>query len=312
MTKDTPLVSIVIPTYNRHEKLRRLLVSIHKVTYSNIEIIVVNDFPKDTNYKKIEKDFKKVHFIHNNKELLLAGSRNTGIAYSAGDYILLVDDDNVVSPNIIEELLITFQSKKPSLPVGIVAPITYYLKEPKRIWCAGIKINKFSSFTKIIGRDKIDSGQYNELIKSDGFPNAFMIKREVFRNVGLFNSNLFPIHYDEADFAERVNKKYLIFCQPKAKIWHDIDANNNSGDRARALHCYTSLRAYYCGRNRFIFQRMYSKNWQFILFSLVFNYLVTLYYIKVILFSSKRSINKRLDAILYYLKGVVDGVQLRY
>jgi len=36
---------------------------------------------------------------------------------------------------------------------------------------------------------------------SEDFPNAFIIRREVFSRIGLFNSTLFPIHYDEADFC---------------------------------------------------------------------------------------------------------------
>lgn len=297
---------MVIPTYNRKSKLMRLLKSIAENDYSNLEIIVVDDNSTDGTAEEVKK-IKNVTLIRNDRELLLAASRNIGIKRSNGDYVLIVDDDNILSKELIQKLLEGFNSKTEP-PIGIMAPMMFYFKERSRIWCCGIKIGMISSLTKIIGRDEINVGQYTKLIESQGFPNAFMIKREVFDRVGLFDEKTFPIHYDEADFGERVRKHYKIVCNPQAKIWHDISLPHKIKNKARSLHCYNKIRAYYCGRNRILFHRRHSKKWQFTLFVLFFNWFFAIYYIEVILFGSKKVLRERLKIASYYVKGVLDGL----
>jgi len=306
---DLPFVSVVIPTYNRKGKLIRLIESILQSNYprEKLEIIVVDDASTDGTYEEVRKKFPEVKIIRNEKELFLAGSRNVGIRNSKGESIFLIDDDNIIDKNCILELVRTFGS---SQKIGVVAPIMYYLKAPNRIWCSGIERSMITSLTKIIGRDKMDNGQYKNLIESKDFPNAFMVKREVIKKVGLFDEKTFPIHYDEADFGERVRRAgYKVVCNPKAKIWHGISLPEEVEDKARLFHCHNELRAFYCGKNRIIFHRKYSKWWQFLIFILIFNWLFTLYYLRVILLGSKKPFKGRLKIAKAYLRGVWEGIK---
>ncbi|MBU5689296.1 MAG: glycosyltransferase family 2 protein, partial [Candidatus Aenigmarchaeota archaeon] len=124
-----PLVSVVIPTYNRKEMLIRLIKSIKKSTYKNLEIIVVDDASTDGTYEEIKRKFPDVKIVRNEKNLLLAASRNIGIKNSKGKYIFLIDDDNVVDKNCIYELVKSMENDK---NIGIVGPIMYYYSDPKR------------------------------------------------------------------------------------------------------------------------------------------------------------------------------------
>ena len=307
--EEDPLVSVIIPTHNRKNKLIRLIDSILQSNYpkEKLEIIVVDDASTDGTYKEIKKKFPEVKIIRNEKELFPAGSRNVGIKNAKGEYIFLIDDDNIVDKNCILELIKTFKSNQ---KMGVVAPIMYYLKVPNRIWCAGIGRSMITSLTKIIGRDEIDNGQYRSLIESKDFPNVFMVKREVIKKVGLFDDRTFPIHYEEADFGERVRRAgYRVVCNPKAKVWHDIPLSEEVEDKPRLFHCHNELRAYYCGRNRIIFHKKYSKWWQFLIFISIYNWLFTLYYLRVILLGSKKPFKERLKVAKAYLKGVVEGMK---
>jgi GT2 family glycosyltransferase len=307
--KKYPFVSVVIPTHNRKEKLVRLIRSVLNSNYprKKLEIIVVDDASTDGTYEEIKKKFSSIKVIRNQKEMLVSGSRNIGIKNSRGEYIFLIDDDNVVDKHCIRELVKVMKSDS---SIGIVGPLMYYLKQPKRIWCAGIRRNMIISLTFKIGADKIDKRQFNKLIYSDDFPNAFMIRKEVIEKVGLFDENNFPIHYDEADFGERVRKAgYRIVCNPKAKIWHDIPLPEEVEDKARLFHVHSEMRAYYAGRNRIIFHKKYSKWWQFLLFILIFNWLFTMYYLKIILFDSHFSISNRIKISKCYLRGVLCGIK---
>jgi GT2 family glycosyltransferase len=307
--EELPLVSIVIPTHNRKEKLTRLINSILQSNYpqDKLEIIVVDDASTDGTYEEVRAKFHgKVKIIRNERETLLAASRNIGIKNANGKYIFLIDDDNVIDKNCIKELVKTMIGDP---RIGIVGPIMYYYEFPDVIWCAGIKRNMTTSLFTVIGKDMIDNGQFSgKLIESDDFPNAFMIKREVLEKVGLFDEKSFPIHYDEADLGMRVRRAgYRIVCNPKAKVWHDIPLLDK--DKASQHYVSNSLRAYYTARNRIIFHKKYSKKLQLLIYITVFNWIIALYYLKIIIFDLSKTPRDRLEIAKAYIKGIVDGIK---
>lgn len=98
-----PLVSVLVPTYNRRWLLPRTLDSILSQSYENIEIILVNDAGEDVSdiVEHFNKD-KKIKYFQNEKNLDLAGSRNVALKNSTGDYICLLDDDDIFLKYAIE------------------------------------------------------------------------------------------------------------------------------------------------------------------------------------------------------------------
>lgn len=307
--KEMPLVSVIIPTYKRKDKLKRLLNSLLESDYpkDKMEIIVVVDGDGE-DYSALIKEFPKVRFIFNENEQFLAESRNIGIRNSRGEYLFIIDDDNIVDRKCITEL-VKFMENNPE--VGIAGPIMYYYKDPQRIWCAGVKRNYYTSLTRFTGRDKVDKGQFSAPIPSEDFPNAFMIKRDVIDKVGYFDSKNFPIHYDEADFCKRaLNSGYTIYTVPTAKVWHDIPPPEETKEKARFFHVYNEFRAYYAGRNRIIFHKKYSKRHQLAIFLCVFNWMIVVYYV-IIMFCSKQQFRKKLKIVGAYLRGVIGGIVWR-
>jgi len=301
---DEPLVSIVIPTHNRKEKLERLIKSILDSNYpkDKLEIIVVDDASTDGTCEHIKKRFPQVKVIRNDEEKLLAESRNIGVRASSGKYIFIIDDDNVVDKNTIREL-VEFMEKHPK--VGVAGPIMYFLGDPKRIWCAGVKRNYWTT-TTLIGFNTRDNEQFKEPYESEDFPNAFMVRREVFEKVGLFNSKLFPIHYDEADFCQRARKAgYKVMVAPTAKVWHDIPLPKHG--KTSLLHLKNPMRAYYVARNRILFHTTWSKTILQRIVSLQVSLLVALYYILVVI---RSNINNKYKLVKSMIKGVFDGLKL--
>ncbi len=303
---DEPLVSIIIPTHNRIEKLIRLISSILESDYpkDKLEIIVVDDASTDGTHEYIKKLFPQVKVIRNEEEKLLAESRNIGVRVSHGKYIFIIDDDNVVDKNALREL-VEFMEKHPE--VGVAGPIMYFLSDPKRIWCAGVRRNYWTTITKLIGFNTKNRRLFKEPYESDDFPNAFMVKREVFEKLGLFNSNLFPIHYDEADFCQRVKRSgFKVMVVPSAKVWHDIPLPKLS--RASSLHLKSLLRAYYASRNRILFHWKWSKNMLQRVTTLMTSLAVTLYYITAV--ARDHNIKDKGKIISSILKGVIDAFKI--
>ncbi len=102
-----PLVSVVIPTYNRFSYLLNAINSVKTQTYNNIEIIVVNDCSTQSEYYAYNfEGCKIIHLQQNSRKTLgypCGGYvRNEGIKVAQGKYVAFLDDDDVFLPNKIE------------------------------------------------------------------------------------------------------------------------------------------------------------------------------------------------------------------
>jgi glycosyltransferase involved in cell wall biosynthesis len=95
--QETPLVSVIIPTYNRHELVFETIESIVGQTYRNTELIVVSDGYDDVLKTAIQdKNFeKKIRFFEINHTGNPARARNVGIYVANGDFIAFCDDDDI-------------------------------------------------------------------------------------------------------------------------------------------------------------------------------------------------------------------------
>lgn len=98
-----PKVSIIIPTYNRKHLLEPALTSVFKQTYSNTEIIVVDDCSTDGTSGWIEKNYPAVNLISLNKNRGAAGARNVGIEAAKGEYIAFLDSDDYWNIDYLEK-----------------------------------------------------------------------------------------------------------------------------------------------------------------------------------------------------------------
>lgn len=103
MQGEQPLISIVIPVYNVEEYLVRCLESVIKQTYTNLEIIVVDDGSTDNSgricdeYKEKDERIKVIHKLNGG----LSDARNFGINVTRGEYIAFIDSDDWVSLDYI-------------------------------------------------------------------------------------------------------------------------------------------------------------------------------------------------------------------
>lgn len=101
-------VSIVIPVYNAINYIDKCIESLLSQTYSDIEILLVNDGSTDntlSKLKKIEKDNKKKVKVFNKKNGGQSSARNYGIKYAKGYYITFVDQDDFVKTDFIEKMV---------------------------------------------------------------------------------------------------------------------------------------------------------------------------------------------------------------
>ena len=101
-----PMISVIIPVYNVEKYLRRCVNSVLNQTYSNLEIILVDDGSVDNsgeicdNISKLDKRFRTFHLINGG----VSNARNYGICQSEGDYITFIDADDRLYPDYLSNL----------------------------------------------------------------------------------------------------------------------------------------------------------------------------------------------------------------
>jgi glycosyltransferase involved in cell wall biosynthesis len=103
------LVSVIIPAFNASEHIIETLHSIRNQTYTNWEIIVVNDCSTDETVNLVNQfpneDRSVIKVISNKTNLGVCASRNIAVAHSAGTWLALLDSDDVWLPNHLETLM---------------------------------------------------------------------------------------------------------------------------------------------------------------------------------------------------------------
>lgn len=105
-----PTVSIIIPTYNRAELLKRAIESVLNQTYDNIIEIIITDDGSTDNTKEIVEEFKKrdsriIYSINTKYPHGPTGNKNNGLDLATGEFIGILDDDDVLLPNAISDLI---------------------------------------------------------------------------------------------------------------------------------------------------------------------------------------------------------------
>jgi len=300
-----PSVSVVVPVLNGRDKILRCLESLTKSEYPLSEIIVVDNGSTDGTIEAIQLRFPDVRLICNGKNLFLAEARNIGIRNSVGEFIFLIDYDNIVVPSTVT-CLVEVMSQDAS--IGIVGPIAYYLADPSRIWSAGVRVNLMTSKNTDLASRQLDRGQFQEVIEVDYFPNAFMVRRSMVSQIGLFDGIRYPQAGHEPDFGFRAQRGgYRVVLAPKAKVYHDtLPPSAGLSGWLHDLHFAGArgtgnIKTYCNGRTRVLFMQQYARR-KFWIFLLFFYPAFVVFYVALTL------LNRRPDLTLIYLRGSWDGI----
>ncbi|MBT8574541.1 glycosyltransferase family 2 protein [Polynucleobacter paneuropaeus] len=126
---NSPLVSIVIPCYRDSETLSSALKSLYEQTYSNLEILVINDAsPETAEIERVLASHLGVFYIKNTINVGLAATRNVGIKNSKGEYVAFLDADDEWHPRKLE-----LQMKHIAANVAIACDVEEFLTFPPQL-----------------------------------------------------------------------------------------------------------------------------------------------------------------------------------
>jgi len=241
-----PLVSVVLVHWERAsvDDTVECLRTLTAVDHPNLAAILVNNgattFPED----RFRAAFPGLTILTLTENLGFTGGNNLGIRAALADgaeYVLLLNNDTVVSPDLISRMLPAFDRPE----VGIVGPIVTYFSQPNKAWFAGGRYNPYLGYTfhTLMG-DEL-TGREPDADTDFVTACALLARREVFERVGLLWDALF-IYFEDAEFCLRAGRAgYRCVLIGKPLVRHKVSASmGNVGD-----YPFSALKGYYFGRN---------------------------------------------------------------
>jgi len=201
-------VSIIIPCFNSEDYIEECIDSALKQTYSNFEVIVVNDGSTDNSQSIIEKFGQRIRWYAHDKNQGLAWALNKGILNSSGQWIKRLDSDDILTPHCVEVLMNNAWDRK-TLYYGdyeIINKENRHLKffiEPDRnnlshyLWCEIVKQKHIGNADTMIYHKSIHDvvGPYNEDIRL-GMDYEFLLRCILKHDMKMFKpSNLILAKY---------------------------------------------------------------------------------------------------------------------
>lgn len=240
-----PSVYIVVLNYNGYEDTIECVNSLEKINYDNKHIVIVDNCSTNDSEKILRNKFKYHKFIQTNENIGYAGGNNVGIEYALNknaDYIMILNNDTVVEPDILRKLLKGFEQDD----IGVVVPKILYYDDHTKINAFGAYRTKLGKILNI-GEGQNDDEKYSENIYVDYAMGCCMLfKSSVLKNVGLFNEEYF-MYLEESDLCERINKYYKIIAISNARIFHK---GENSSKGKYKINYFAK---YYINRNRLLY-----------------------------------------------------------
>jgi GT2 family glycosyltransferase len=227
-TQPHPLVSIVVLTFNQLDKTQSCLDSIYRYTTAPYEVIVVDNYSKDgtpqflQKWKRLSKNHK---VILNKKNKGFAGGNNQGIKLAKGEYVILLNNDTIVTENWLENLLRTFE-KDPA--IGLVGPMSNFVAGKQLVPHFSCKTNdEMQEWARKFSKTHHEQIEFtNRLV---GF--CLAIKRDVISTVGLLDERFGKGNYEDDDYSLRAYLSgYKLAIAKNTFIYHygnsSFKANN--------------------------------------------------------------------------------------
>ena len=194
-------VSVIIPTFNRSEKVCRAVSSLLSQTFTDFEVIVVDDCSDDETVYSLAQFQGKIRLIRHPKNMGVSAARNTGIKASQGPLIAFLDSDDYWMPEKLETQVL-FLRENP----GISACQT------DEIWIRnGARVNPMRKHIKPSG-DIFEQSLKLCLVS----PSAVMLRRPLIDCVGLFDEEL-PV-CEDYDLWLRISCEYPIHLIEKKLV----------------------------------------------------------------------------------------------
>lgn len=215
---DKPQVSIIIPVYNNIDYTLRCIASLKRNITPSIsyEVIIVDDMSSDGT-EDILLRIDGIILIKNETNLGFVDSCNRGAQNARGEFVVFLNNDTLILPGWVEEMIQTFTL----IPdTGLVGSMLLY--PDGRLQEAGGIIWRDGSGWNYGHRDRPYNAKYLFARDVDYCSGAsVMLRRDLFNSVGCFSKDYSPGYYEDTDLAFKIREKgYRTIYQPFSRVIH--------------------------------------------------------------------------------------------
>lgn len=220
-----PKVSIIIVTYNNVELTKACIDSIYlKSQYPHFEIIIVDNDSHDGTIEylhEISRRHKNIKLILNDDNKGFATANNQGIKIAEGDYIILLNNDTVVTPGWITRLLRYLEDKN----IGMVGPVTNMCGNEAKI-SVPYNVSTLKGFEKFI-KEYYKSHPEQDYFEIDMLGMfCVALRKETVDEIGLLDEMFKVGTFEDTDYAQRLKLEgYKIICARDVFIHHHCNAS---------------------------------------------------------------------------------------
>lgn len=247
----SPKVAIILVNYNGYEDTVECVNSLLNISYQNITIYIVDNGSNESGSIKADSFLrKKTRIIQSMENVGFSGGNNLAIREILKvefDYILFLNNDTIVEPNFLTELINGAENDN---DVGILGGKIYFYHDRTRVWAAGGEYNRKTGLTiQYGGADREEINREKYVTFTTGC--LMLIPCDVIRKVGLLDESFF-LYSEDSDYCQRViDAGYRIKYIPSAKIYHKVSS---------AIGDSSYLQQRYMMRNDLYMIKKYSKN----------------------------------------------------
>lgn len=212
------LVSIIIPAYNIKDYLVRCVDSVLSQTYQNIEIILVDDGSTDDTprlcdiYSEKNTNIKVIHKSNGG----LSDARNHGIDIAKGEYLMFVDSDDWIEPNMVEELYL--YCKRSSLKLTVCECIYAYEDgniDKRNLSGEEFILDKKKAFEMLLQDRRFRTNAWNKIYHKSLWENIRFPYGKKYEDVHIMHEI-----YDKCDNIGFIDSGFYYYFQRKGSIVH--------------------------------------------------------------------------------------------
>jgi GT2 family glycosyltransferase len=224
-----PKVWAVVLAWNQVETTLECLESLAASKYLYFHVMVVDNASTDDTEARVKQSFPAVLVLRSNENLGVARGYNLGIEKAldqGADYVIVMNNDTVVAPEMVSELVKAFQLHPKA---GMVSPkIYHYYGDRTRLWLVGAKWQAFPPSIKFIGYNAPDSERFQHEFSLPFVTGCcMMMSRQALQAVGGFDPGYY-FYFEDWDLSTRFwAAGFEIWFAPQAHLWHKVSVSSH-------------------------------------------------------------------------------------